>query len=239
MTKSASTFGAGLLLFFILPLSVTAETVYIDDKVMVGLHQDNDIDSTIIKLLPGGAALEVLKRDTAFTQVKEPGGASGWIDNRFLVNSAPGRAQILQAQEKVARLEAELSALKGGQNNISTSDNDNQKLAALGKENEELKQQLHSEQLKAGELQAQAGELRNQLSRESAGAEPTDEQDASDAVTGTTTGVDPVAWLGLGTGNLGWRALLIGMAVCIIIGLIGGAWLMDWNYRRRHGGFRI
>lgn len=238
MTKSASTFGAGLLLCFILPLSVAAETVYIDDKVMVGLHQDKDIDSTIIKLLPSGTALEVLKRDTAFTQVKEPGGASGWIDNRFLVNSAPGRAQILQAQEKVARLETELSALKGGQNYTSSSDNDNQKLAALIKENEELKQQLQSEQLKAGELQAQAAELRNQLSRESAGPEPTDEQDTADAATGST-GVDPAAWLSLGTGNLGWRALLMGIAVCIIIGLIGGAWLMDWNYRRRHGGFRI
>jgi SH3 domain protein len=233
MKKIASTCRAGLLLFFILPLTAMAENVYIDDKVMVGLHQDKDIDSTIIKLLPSGTALEVLKRDTAFTQVKEPGGASGWVDNRYLVDAAPGRAQAVQLQEKISKLEAELAALKAGKNTTPASDTDNQKLAALGKENEELKQQLQSEQLKVGELQAQAAELRNKLSQETTG-----EQNASDATTGNTE-IDPLSRLGLGAGDSGWRAILIGIAVCIIIGLIGGAFLMDWNNRRRHGGFRV
>lgn len=238
MANSASTYRAGLLLLFSLPLTVLAETVYIDDKVMVGLHQDKDIDSAIIKLLPGGAALEVLKRDTPLTQVKEPGGASGWISNHHLVDSAPGRTQVLQAQEKLARLESELSALKDGQGAMPASDTDNQKLAALSKENEELKQQLQSEQLKAGELQAQAAELRNQLGRESAGADPDEEQDAAATAAGNAD-IGPDVRLDLDITNLGWRAILIGMAVCSIIGLIGGAWLMDWINRRKHGGFRI
>jgi len=228
MAKNTSTFSAGLLLFFFLPLTATAETAYIDDKIMVGLHQDNDIDSTIIKLLPGGAALEVLKRDTAFTQVKEPGGASGWIDNRYLVDAAPGRAEVLLAQEKIAKLEAELSALKKGQNTAPATTTVNQKLDALSKENEKIKQQLQSEQLKVGELQAQAAELRNQLSRGGAGA-----QDAVSAANDSTVG-DTAA----STGYSGWIASLIGI-VCIMIGLIGGAYYMDWYSRRRHGGFRI
>jgi len=233
MTKSASIYRAGLLLLFILPLTATAENVYIDDKVMVGLHQDKDIDSTIIKLLPSGTVLEVLKRDAILTQVKEPGpgGSSGWVDNHYLVDSAPGRTQTAQLQEKITKLEGELTALKAGQNTTPSSNADNQKQAALAKENEELKQQLQSEQLKAGELQAQAGELRNKLSQETTG-----KQDASDSITDST---EESAAVGLGAGNPGWRAILIGIAVCIIIGLIGGAFLMDWNNRRRHGGFRV
>ena len=223
MAKNVFTVSFGLLLFFILPLMATAQTVYLDDKIMIGLHQDKDIDSAIIKLLPGGVALEVLKRDTAFTQVKEPDGASGWIDNRYLVDAKPGRAEVLQAQEKIDKLEAELSALKKGQNTAPATTSDNQKLAVLSKENEELKQQLQSEQLKAGELQAQSAELRNQLDRGGAGAESTG-----------GTGVDPAAR----TGYSGWLTGLIGI-ICIIIGLIGGAFYMDWYSRRRHGGFRI
>jgi len=96
----------GCVLLISLPLFVCAETVYIDDKIKIGLHQDKDIDSPIIKLLPGGTALEVVKRDTPLTQVKEPGGTSGWIDNRYLVDAAPGRAQLLQLQEKAGKLEA-------------------------------------------------------------------------------------------------------------------------------------
>ena len=223
MAKNVFTVSFGLLLFFILPLMATAQTVYLDDKIMIGLHQDKDIDSVIIKLLPGGVALEVLKRDTAFTQVKEPDGASGWIDNRYLVDAKPGRAEVLQAQEKIDKLEAELSALKKGQNTAPATTSDNQKLAVLSKENEELKQQLQSEQLKAGELQAQSAELRNQLDRGDAGAESTG-----------GTGVNPASR----PGYSGWLTGLIGI-ICIIIGLIGGAFYMDWYSRRRHGGFRI
>jgi SH3 domain protein len=217
-------------MFFVLPSSVTAETVYIDDKVMIGLHQDQDIDSAIIKLLPGGGALEVLKRDTEFTQVKEPGGASGWIDNRYLVDAAPGTAEVQQAQEKIARLEADLSALKQGQKTTAAFATGNQKLDALSKENEQLKQQLQSEQLKAGEFQAQAAELRNQLDRGDAGARDGAANDSSDS--------DQASGPGSGSGNSGWFTGLIGI-VCIIIGLIGGACYMDWYSRRKHGGFRI
>ena len=238
MKKSAFRYWAGFLLLFFLPPTATAENVYIDDKVMVGLHQDKDIDSAIIKLLPGGTALEVLKRDSALTQVKESGGASGWIDNHYLVDAPPGRAQALQLQEKITKLETELSALKTGQNAAPASGADNQKLAALGKENEELKQQLQSAQLKVGEFQAQVAELRNKLSQEISGPDLADKQIAAEAITDTSD-IKQAVWPGFAGGNPGWRVILIGIAVCLIIGLIGGAFLMDWNNRRRHGGFRI
>jgi len=234
MAKNTSIYWPLLLLLFLLPRTVTAENVYIDDKIMVGLHQDQDIDSAIIKLLPGGTALEVIKRDTALTQVKEPGGASGWIDNHYLVDTLPGRARAMQMQEKITKLETELAALKTGQNVVPAADADSEALAALRKTNEELKQQLQSAQLKAGEYQAQVAELRNKLSRETTATDRTDE-DAAD----NTPDATQSAWQEYSDGIPGWRVFLIMIAVCLVIGLIGGAWLMDWYFRSRHGGFRV
>ena len=238
MATMTFAYRVGLLLFFSMPLIALAETVYINDKVTVGLHQDKDVDSAITKTLTSGTALEVLKRDTPLTQVKEPAGTIGWIDNRYLADAAPGRSQLLQLQEKAGKLEAELSALKANSQNISpSSDADAQKFAMVLKENQSLQQQLQSEQLKAGELQAQASELRNQLSQAGARERSTVETD-SQATSGITmTGIQDK--FGFITDNLNWRTILAGMAVCIVIGLIGGAWLMDWAFRRRHGGFRI
>ena len=228
-----------LLVFFLLPLTGLAQTVYIDDKITVGLHQDKDIDSPITKTLPSGTALEVLKRDTPLTQVQEPGGTSGWIDNRYLTDAAPGRSQLMQLQEKAGKLESELSLLKAdSQNTAPAPGADTQQLAALLKENEELKQQLQSEQLKSGELQARAAELRNQLSQasnqdRSAESEEQETESAADSLTARL--MDKFSF----SGSLNWHVFLAALAACLVIGLIGGAFIMDWRSRRRHGGFRI
>jgi len=237
MTRRIITKQTGWAFLLFLPLAVFAQTVYIDDKVKIGLHQDNGIDSPIIKLLPAGTALEVVKRDTPFTQVKEPAGASGWIDNRYLVDAAPGRAQLLQLQEKAEKLELELAALKSGGPTtpaVAATEGDSGKFAVLLQENTELKQQLQSEQLKSGELQAQAAELRNQLSQ--AGASSAEETEVEAMDENTATGITALLPF---SGAPDWRSVLIGIVACLLIGMLGGVYLMDWMSRRRHGGFRI
>ncbi|MGH8120763.1 MAG: TIGR04211 family SH3 domain-containing protein [Gammaproteobacteria bacterium] len=240
MTQTGFTQLVALTLLIFLPLAGFAETVYIDDKFRIGLHEDRDIDSPILKLLPAGTALEVIKRDTPFTQVKEPEGSSGWIDNRYLVDAAPGRAQLLQLQEKAAKLEAELTALKSNRETTpapAETTADPGQLTALMQENADLKQQLQSEKLQSGELQAQAAELRNQLSQENV-ASPSGTEGADAETTPDETGT-VISGLLRFAGTVEWRYFLAGIAICILIGLIGGVYLMDWMSRRRHGGFRI
>lgn len=221
------------IMFLLLPLAVVAETAYIDDKIMVGLHQDKDIDSPIISLLPGGTTLTIIKSDTPLTQVQEPGGASGWIDNRYLTSTAPGNARLLQLQEQVSTLEAELTSLR-----TTTAGTPEpagpavEILAALEKENAELQQKLQSERLRAGEMEAKAAELRNQLSKAGVPAADKVQDAAGEAGAGAVQ-------FALGPFDLNARSILIGMLACAMIGLIGGIALMDWNNRRRHGGFRV
>ena len=163
--------------------------------------------------------------DRAREQAEKVIEAMGDAQSRALAQKVTPE-EVKQAQEKIVKLEAELSALKQGQNTTPASVTGNQKLDALTKENAQLKQELQSEQLKAGAIQAQAAELRNQLSRGDAGARDGAANDST------------VSDAAVSTGYSGWFTSVIGF-VCIIIGLIGGACYMDWYSRQRHGGFRI
>ena len=60
--------------------SACAETAYIIDKLLVGLHEDKALNSAIIKLLPTGTRLFIIKREGNLAQVKTPGGTTGWVD---------------------------------------------------------------------------------------------------------------------------------------------------------------
>ena len=239
-----------LLLLFLTPSLAAAETTYIDDKVMVGVHQDKNVDSPIIKILPSGTALEIIKRDNPLSQVKEPGGASGWIDNRYLVNAAPGRAQLQIAENRIKQLETDLASLKSTTPAPVTvpgpsTGND---VAAITKENEELKQLLKSERLRVGELQAQTAELRNKLDKNGDNSglleqvdaltkEKTELQDQISALQSKAdTAQTPVS---LDIGEFDWKKMLTSIGISLIAGFIAGLYVLDLIIRRRHGGFRV
>ena len=243
----------------IFPVIGLAETAYIADKLMVGLHQDKTVDSAIIKVLPTGTPLEVLARGGELTQVKDPDGVSGWIDNNYLINTPPAQTQLQQVQEKADKLEAELknaklklAGLETGQAPSGPEDMD--KLAAALKENEELKQLFKSERLKVGELQANITELRNNLSQSNDNTamqeklkQLTEEKAALekqlDDLRTTEPPAEPPADSGvsIGQGNLDfdWRSILIAFVITLVIGFIAGIYTLDILNRRRHGGFRI
>lgn len=232
-----------LVLIYLVSGFAVAETIYIDDKVMVGIHQEKSTDSVILKLLPSGTPLQVIKQDKPLTQVKSPDGTTGWIDNKYLVNTAPGRAQLQAAEEKITQLENEISTLKSG----ATTGN-NQNNPDLTKENEELKQLLKSERLRVGELQAQTAELKNKLGQETNNEEITRQleklsrekaelqQQISNLQTASDTEKENI---NLDMGEFNWKKMLITIVVSLAVGIGFGIYLLDLMIRRRHGGFRV
>lgn len=235
-----------ILLMFLIPAMVIAESVYIDDKLMVGLHQDKSVDSPILKVLPAGTTLEIVRRDTPLSHVKDPDGTTGWIDNKYLANAAPGRAQLQTALDQISKLEAEITALKSGA--APTTSTGAADLIKITKENEELKQLLKSERLRIGELQTQTAVLRNKLAKSSGNtdlAEQLDtlarekaelEKELSNLKTNAQPSTDEIRFE---IGDFDWKKMLISVAVSLLIGFIAGLLLLDWFNRRRHGGFRI
>jgi hypothetical protein len=239
-----------------LPATIFAETAYVTDKLMAGLHQDNTTDSIIIKVIPTGTQLEILKQEGELTQIKDPEGVTGWISNRFLVNTPPAPSLLNQAEERANKLENELEKtraivkeLEAG-NPIKNTDESSEALAMLKKENTGLKQQSKSAQLKVGELQAKLTELRNQMSQVSSDAAMAKKIDQLNKEKSALkkqladiqidiSGKTKNSTMQTNINKISWSNILILICITLIIGLAIGAYLLDLANRRRHGGFRI
>ncbi len=97
---------AGLLLA---PFAASAETVYIIDKLQVGLRAQRDTVSPVVKPLETGAPLDVLQRDDRFVRVRDKAGIEGWIEARYVSPELPARAQLAKLQEELNKTRAQLA----------------------------------------------------------------------------------------------------------------------------------
>lgn len=88
------------------PLTAMAETVYVIDRLVVGLRSDVTESATIVKSVESGVVLEVLERDENRMRVRDPQGIEGWIDARYVSTQPPSRAQLAELQAEIKRLRA-------------------------------------------------------------------------------------------------------------------------------------
>lgn len=99
-------------IFFVLltitPAISMAETVYITDKLYVGLREGQGNEYPVAKSIVSGTAVEVLQRGNGFTLVREPGGAEGWVADRYLVDVAPMKASPDVSNAQLAKIQADL-----------------------------------------------------------------------------------------------------------------------------------
>jgi len=238
-----------LVLLGALPINLQAETVYITDSLMVGLHEEKSIDSAILKVLPTGTALEVVSRDNDFVNVRDPKGVTGWVSNDYLISYNPDLNQGSDAgaaqAKRVKELEAELHNIrmqmtKPDQWHVIDPD----ATAKLKNENKKLTHQINTEKLKSGELQANLAELRNQISQNGSSSKLIKEakqlketnaqlQDEIAKLQGTsnTNEKDPDSF------SLPNPVIFSGIA--LLLGLLAGVIFMDWRGKRRHGGLRL
>jgi len=60
------------------------QTVYVDDRLEVMLRTGKGTAFQILRVLPSGTPLELLKADGDYTQVRTSQGVEGWVLSRFL-----------------------------------------------------------------------------------------------------------------------------------------------------------
>ena len=136
-----------------------AEPAYVIDKLLVGIHETKDPDSAIVKVIATGAALEVIKREGDAANVREAGGAAGWIDAAYLSIELPARQRVAELEKSKIALEDKLKQLEGAARGgapgaavaLASAEID-----SLTKENTELKGKLSDEKLRAETLQTEA-----------------------------------------------------------------------------------
>lgn len=229
-----------------LPAHLQAETVYITDNLLVGLHEEKSIDSAILKVLPTGTPLEVIGRDGESVNVRDTTGDLGWISNSYLISNDPnknGSMDSSAAQKRIRALEAELQNTKMQKDETGQDPTRNaNEIVKLKAENDSLKQQIKSDKLKSGELQANLAELRNQISQNGSNHQFTDkiklltetntqlENDIKQLQAGgktTESAIDSI------------YNLLIASNITFLIGLLVGIIIMISREKRRLGGLKL
>ncbi len=217
--------------------NAVAETNYVTDELKIGLHKESSTDSPILKLIPSGTALDVLSREQELVRVTEPGGLSGWVHQRYLLETAPDRSRVLELQKQNSALSQQLQKLQAQPGTPAE---------AVDERNvKELEQKLNSERLKVGELQAQLADIKSNLN--SIGTSSAAEQQLQELRQANSDLVAQLQANGIEVENAesglvdyqNWKPIAISLLLLFIIGMVAGAYLLDYTNRRRHGGFRV
>jgi SH3 domain protein len=229
-----------------IPSARAAETAFVIDKLLVGVHQEENLSSAIVKVLPTGTKLEVLSRKGEIAKIKDPSGVTGWVDAAYLMKDAPAADLVKQLKLDKQALADRVKALEAGGPSGPPG-----KVDSLTNENTELKSQLSAQKLKNSELETSLAELRknkpapaggtvaaelqaanlklkNELERAQEANEALQREAPTGAISSPRLALDHTSSVAL----LGVGALLLGS-------FGGGIYLMDYLNRRRHGGYRV
>lgn len=236
-----------------------AETAYVIDKLLVGVHEEKSLDSEIVKVLPTGTELEVLERDGELARIRDPAGDTGWVDAAYLMTERPAALLVEELVERNQTLESELRAARERiatmETQSKTGAGDGGEHAAGGAQGElaELQRKLASERLRSAELQAKLSALQETASRQAnAGAaleqlqrENGELRARVEALLAGEPGDPHVAagaWReirGFGYRLLHSQTLTLVLLLALATAFGAGVYCMDVIQRRRHGGFRV
>jgi len=95
-------------LTLLLPLLAAAETGYITDRLILGLHQAEDTSDRAFRSLESGQEFEILSRDRLYAHVRLPDGVEGYVKAAYIVDAKPAKLIVSETQAEVDRLTAEL-----------------------------------------------------------------------------------------------------------------------------------
>jgi len=258
-----------ITLFLSLTNLASAEKRYVTDRILLGIHTEADETSTLIKSVPSGTELEVLDTTEGFIEIKLEDGTEGWVSSGFVMKETPATRkydvlahQYEQTTQELDKLKVdyeknkrELQVRRDQVSNAKTTIRDLKKRKAGGvvvvDPETETKliaslQQVETLKLKIIELEKkpepkldidqkqifnELKEVKDQnevmkkrievaLAHLNGERIPTAEELAS---------IRPQfpAWY--------WSLL----AIILLVGVIAGYFIMDYRFRRRHGGFRI
>ena len=166
---------------------------WVSDQFEVTMRSGKDNRKAIVRMLPSGARLELLEEDSeaGYSRVRTPGGAEGWVLNRYLMKSPPARmmlpdleARLRKDQEKRSELEREIRGLRAEQgelqrqsaqleksgSNLQNELDEVNRLSSsvieVNDQNKQLRQRLIENEQQLDELKAENSRLASRSNRE-------------------------------------------------------------------------
>ena len=82
-----------LCLGLIFSQSISAETLYVTDRILLGIHQLPDEKSPILKSIASGIVVTVVSKKDEFINIRTADGTQGWVAANFLVKTKPAAKQ--------------------------------------------------------------------------------------------------------------------------------------------------
>ncbi|KZZ32692.1 hypothetical protein A3757_20445 [Oleiphilus sp. HI0117] len=88
--------------------SASAETMYIDDTLLVPLRSGEGVGFRIVhKGLKSGTKLEIIEKlSSGYAHVKTPSGIEGYLPSRYLTAQPIAKVKLAQANQELAKLKA-------------------------------------------------------------------------------------------------------------------------------------
>lgn len=232
---------AGIVLMHM--TSALAQTLYVDDRLQVGLHTQPNVSSNISQLLSSGSELQLIERNGTLTKVRTADGAEGWVDGNYLSKTPPARTRIMEMENELAGAQAALADLQAkfvvleqspqqeqSEQSVPLTSEALREMQLLAEENQRLKQQVA--EFEAVSRMAQERTF-DQLASNEANATALPASMMTSKVDDGDTGNDVIKLSRLKQ----WHLILLASVLLLAFSI--GGWLVDWGIRRRHGGFRI
>ena len=82
-----------LCLGLVFSQSISAETLYVTDRILLGIHQLPDEKSPILKSIASGVIVTVVSKKDEFINIRTADGTQGWVAANFLVKAKPAAQQ--------------------------------------------------------------------------------------------------------------------------------------------------
>lgn len=95
-----------ILSFLLIALTGNAETLYVTDRILLGVHQTPSEQSPVITSIASGTAVTVLLRNDNFLRVRTPDNQEGWVSSKFLKKEQPASAELDSLQAKLREEQA-------------------------------------------------------------------------------------------------------------------------------------
>jgi len=256
-----------VFILLLLATKLSAESLFVTDRILLGIHEAASKDSILIQSVPSGTSLEILAEENEFKKVRLPDGTQGWADTAFLVSEQPAPAQydILLAKQKktLKKMEALKATLKKTDKELQVRRDQvsNAKTAM-----QELKKQIQNKQPgvpvddeKFKEAEAEIAKLKASIAKfEAEKKENTKDVTTQEGDTVAVTaeleslrlriemalqnlqGKEILSEESAGNQPPGLPGWFWGvMLLFLIAGLVAGIGIMDYRNRKRHGGYRI
>ena len=246
-----------LTLLFCGALAGSAIGAHITDKLVVGMYAQPSPAGSPLKLLSSGTPIEVLQQKDGYTEVRLDDGTQGWVASSYVTDEKPAKAMLLETQARLRQMGIELAALREQQ--AAASDEERAAADAGPSEREtELRESLSKAEARVAELEARmgdslsaaearVGELERQLADRPA-SEPRPQQlqelqarvdrAVSLLVGPQASDIGSILQLEHENPIVRYRYWILA-GVALLCGFVAGAALIDYRFRRRHGGFRF